>query len=191
MKLDNVVITVALLAGGILGYRLLRNTTNLANRTTNTLDNSKTQAAKFYALFGITKVGGVPIATPILRQETWNNLIRLSMNVDDWRVIQSTFTDMCGGNYAIFQAATNSLNTTEYGIWADTINAALSKKRIFCVTPHASLLNADRYGGIAAENFNAGDFVGRCQSEDDLYYYYVSILDGVTYACDKKFFELM
>ena len=68
----------------------------------------------------------------------------------------------------------------------------MAEKRIFCGShDSSSLYHADQYGGIAGENFNANAFVGRCISEDDYYYNYISWQDGFTYQAPKDRFIAM
>lgn len=171
-------------------WRIFRNTARDANRTTEDLTESETQAVRFFGLFGVKIVAGVAFATPILLDATLQQLGWLSRNVCNWSAIQNAFTTLCGGNLTIFQAAKTSLNTTEYNAFVTLINTALSQPRIFAKDAYYSLSNVNQYGGTAGENFTAGQFVGRCISENDVYYSYISQYDGKQYYAEKEYFEL-
>lgn len=174
--------------GSVVLFRFLRNTTKSANNATKDLTNSKKQAADFFSYFGIVKEGAIAVATPVVLTSTKDNIALLAKNIDNWEVVQDTFTTLCGGNYTIFQAAKTALNTTDYTGFSNLIAKALTQKRIFCKDDYQSFRIYNRYVVEAAESFNKGAFVGRCQSEDDDYYYYISRTDGNTYACDKDYF---
>lgn len=177
----------------LLLWKLFRNTARGANKITRDLSSSEAQAAKFYGYFGITilPVTGAT-ATPVVKNSTLNLIGWLARNINDWDRVQDAFTRLCGGNYTIIQAATTALNTSEYTAFMTLIENALRQKRIFCGNAaFHSLYNATRYGGIAGENFDANAFVGRCISEDDMYYSYISWRDGVTYQCEKQHFILV
>lgn len=173
---------------GVLLWKLFRNTANIANRETDTLNESTAQATKFYSYFGIVNVGGFAVATPVVLTSTKNNIALLVQNIDDWSVVQQVFTKLCGGNYTVLKAASSALNTSDYNGFTNLLQKALTQKRIYCKRDSHSLKNVNQYGGTAAENFESGNFVGRCQSEDEYYYYYISQKDGNTYACDKDYF---
>lgn len=174
--------------GVVVLFRFLRNTTKSANNATKDLTNSKKQAADFFSYFGIVKEGAIAVATPVYLTETKNNIALLAQNLDDWEIVQDTFTTLCGGNYTIFQAAKTALNTTDFTGFSNLIAKALTQKRIFCKDDYQSFRLYNRYVVEAAETFKKGAFVGRCQREDDNYYYYISRTDGNTYACDKDYF---
>ena len=177
-------------AAGIATYKLFRNMARGINRTTESIDNSKNQALKFFEYFGVVVTNLTVFATPVVSTTTKNLIAYLAMNIDDWNVVQDTFTSLCGGNYTIFQAASTALISQNYSVFSDYITIALSQKRIFCQNDSYSLRNVNQYGGVIAETFLKGDFVGRCQREDDTYYYYISINTGETYAVEKSNFYL-
>lgn len=181
------VIPVAALAT----WRIFRNTARGANRTTEDITESEAQAVKYFGLFGVKIVAGVAFSTPILLESTLKQVGWLTRNVNDWAIIQQTFTSLSGGNLTIFQAAKTSLSTSDYTAFVSLLESALSQKRIFCGNiGYHTLYNVDRYGGIAGENFNPGQFVGRCIEETDTYYVYVSQNDGVRYYANKNYFQL-
>lgn len=172
-------------------WKLFRNTARQRSRVTDNITISEAQAAKFYSYFGITIAGGVVTATPIIKDSTLRLVGWLARNIYNWEQCQEAFRKLCGGNYTIIQAATMAMNTAEYSGFINVLTKAQSEKRIFCGDKDATTLyNADRYGGIAAEGFEAGEYVGRCESEDDMYYYYTSWRDGVTYQAPKTQFIL-
>lgn len=178
---------------GVLLWRFLRNPTRGINQSTVDFTHSKQQAANLYGWFGVVRVNGVAVATPTFKSETLKRIGFLAVNIDDWQVVQETFTQMCGGNYTVLEAAKTALSTTNYGTLTSYIQNALTKKRIICASEvgHTFKNGADRYGGILAEQFVKDDFVGRCQNTDDYYYYYISEKDGNTYAAPKKNFKLV
>lgn len=192
-KLIGVGILSVLTIGGVLLWRFLRNPTSNINQSTVNFTHSKQQAANLYAWFGVTRVNGVAFVPGItVLQKTLNLIAWLAANIDDWQVVQETFTDLCGGNYTVFEAAKSALSTNNFGVFSSLITDALKKKRIICNTANGiTLKNANRYGGVAAEQFVKDDFVGRCQNTDDYYYYYISEKDGNTYAAPKKDFKLV
>lgn len=171
-------------------WRIFRNTARDANRTTEDLTESESQAVRFFGLFGVKIVAGVAFATPIVLEATLKQVGWLVRNVNDWTTIQNTFTTLSGGNLTIFQAAKGALNTTEYNAFVSLLNTALSQKRIVAKVNYHTLYNVGAYGGEVGENFNAGQFVGRCIAESDKYYAYISQFDGVQYYAEKDFFEL-
>lgn len=176
---------------GVLAWRLFRNTANQANRVTDELDATNAQAVKLYGFFGITKVGGFAVATPIILDSTLAQVGWLIRNVCDWPQLQRTFTQMCGGNYTVLQAASTALSSSEYAGFTRLLETALTQKRIFANADYHTLYNANRYGGSVGENYREGQFVGRCVAEDDLYYKYLSQKDGVYYYAEKEYFSLM
>lgn len=177
----------------LLLWKLFRNTANRANNVTRDLSSSEAQAAKFYGYFGVTilPVTGAT-ATPVIKDSTLRLIGWLARNINDWNIVQRAFTQLCGGNYTIIQAATTALNTSEYTAFMTLIEKALRQKRIFCGnSAYHSLYNANRYGGELGENFDANAFVGRCIEEDDMYYHYISWRDGVKYQCPKEYFVIV
>lgn len=176
----------------LLLWKLFRNTARGANRVTEDMTDSEAQSAKFFGYFGVTIAFGVATATPIIKDSTLKLVGWLARNVNDWAEIQRAFTRLCGGNYTILQAASTALDTTNYNGFVTLVNNALTEKRIFCGShDSSSLYHADQYGGIAGENFKANAFVGRCISEDDYYYNYISWQDGFTYQAPKTSFIAM
>lgn len=172
-------------------WRLFRNTARRANRLTEDLTDSEAQAAKFFGYFGVKIIAGIATATPVVFDNTKHLIAWLARNINNWATVQTAFTRLCGGNYTILQAASTALNTADYTAFVTLLNNAMMQPRIFCgANPAATLWNANRYGGNAAENFAPNAFVGRCIDEDDMYYYYVSWLDGVTYQAPKESFIL-
>ena len=172
-------------------WKIFRNTARGANRVTEDMTDSEAQAAKFYGLFGVKIVAGVAFATPVIIDATLKQIGWLARNINDWAVVQRAFTTLCGGNYTILQAASTALNTTNYNGFVTLISQAQKQPRIFCGGNDATTLyNANQYGGVAAENFKANTFVGRCTAQDDMYYYYVSWQDGCTYQAPKDSFIL-
>lgn len=178
---------------GVLLWRFLRNPTRGINQSTVDFTHSKQQAANLYGWFGVIRVNGVAVATPTFKSETLKRIAFLAVNIDDWQVVQETFTQMCGGNYTVFEAAKTALSTANYGTFTSYIQNALTKKKIICTGGNGITFqgNADRYGGIAAEQFVKDDFVGRCQNQNEYYYYYISERDGNTYAAPKDNFKLV
>ncbi len=171
---------------------LLHNPTADINQSTEDFNHSKQQAAKLYAWFGVVRVNGVAVSTPVVKQNTLNRIAWLAVNIDNWAVVQSTFTTLCGGNYTVLEAAKTALSVNNFGVFSNYISNALTKKIIVCnVENGITLKNANRYGGVAAEQFVKKDFVGRCQSNDDDYYYYISEKDGNTYAAPITEFKLV
>ena len=178
-------------AAAILTYRLFRNIANGANDTTKSLDNSKNQALKFLDYFGVVVTSLTAFATPVTLESTKNKIALLAMNIDNWDVVQKTFTKLCGGNYTIFQAASTALNSQNYSTFTDYITIALSQQRIFCKNDSYSERNISRYGGVQCANYSAGDFVGRCTNEDDNYYYFRYIETGEICGVNKQNFYLI
>lgn len=178
---------------GLLLWRLLRNPTRGINQTTVNFTHSKQQAANLFGWFGVVRVNGYAVATPTFKEATLKKIALLAVNIDDWQVVQDTFTQMCGGGYTVFEAAKTALSAANYGTFTAYIQNALTKKKIICdvANGHTFKNGADRYGGILAEQFVKDDFVGRCQNTDDYYYYYISEKDGNTYAAPKKDFKLV
>lgn len=191
MEAKNALIGLAVVVGGVAALRFFRNTTDDANRETNSLTSSKTQATKLFGFFGVVKVGAVATATPILKDSTKQQLSWLTANIDDWSVVQSSFTTLCGGNYTVIQAAKTALPTADYNAWVNLLNLALSRKRIFCVKQTQSFFQYSRDIETAGESFKPGDFVGRLIKEDSKFYYYMSQNDGKEYHCQKEFFKLV
>jgi len=185
-----------IVAGGVLlyfGLRLLgRRATNQANNETNNLqDDSTAQAAKFYELFGVIRQGGIAVATPVIRAETKNKIAYLAKNICDWKKIQSAFTNLCGGNYTILEAAGTALNSTDYQGFLNLIADAQKKKRVYCGSKASySERNINSYGGIVFKNFEPGQYVGRLQAETDKYYIYIDADTGTECGCDKQNFVL-
>lgn len=172
-------------------WKLFRNTARGANRLTEDLTDSESQAVKFYGYFGVKIIAGVPVSTPVLLDATKLLIGWLARNINDWAVVQSSFSRLCGGNYTLIQAASNSLNTSDFNAFVTLITEAQREPRIFCgASPAVTLWNANRYGGVAAEQFAPNAYVGRCIREDDMYYYYMSWRDGVTYQAPKDNFIL-
>lgn len=172
-------------------WKIFRNTANAANRTTEDLDSSTAQAVKFFEYFGVVVTNLMVTATPVLLTSTKNLIGWLAMNIDDWQKVQRAFTQLCGGNYTIFQAASTALNSTDYSGFTNLIEKAQTQKRIFCTEDSFSMRNVNQYGGVLAVNYNKGDFVGRCQREDDTYYYYTYYATGETLAVEKNKFKLV
>lgn len=182
----------ALTIGGIMLWRLFRNPTANINQSTVNFDHSKQQAANLFAWFGVVRVNGVAVATPTFKENTLKKIALLAVNIDNWQVVQETFTSLCGGNYTVLEAAKTALSVNNYGVFTSYIENALKKKRIVCNVPNGiTLKNANEYGGVAAEQFVKDDFVGRCQKQDDNYYWYISEKDGNTYAAPKNEFKLI
>lgn len=171
-------------------WRIFRNTARNSNRTTEDLTESEAQAVRFFGLFGVKIVAGVAFSTPVLLDATLKQIGWLARNVNDWATVQRAFTTLCGGDLTIFQAAKTALNTTEYSAFVSLINTALTQPRIFAKVAYYSVYSIDGNVMMAGENFRAGQFVGRCISENDKYYVYISQTDGVKYFADKEFFEL-
>lgn len=178
---------------GVILWRLLRNPTRGINQSTVDFTHSKQQAANLFGWFGVVRVNGIAIATPTFKEATLKKIAYLAVNIDDWQVVQETFTQMCGGNYTVLEAAKTALSASNYGTFTAYISNALTKKRIICASEvgHTFRNGADRYGGILAEQFVKDDFVGRCQNTDDYYYYYISEKDGNTYCAPKTDFKLI
>ena len=171
---------------GYLVIRLLRNPTNNINQTTEDFTNSKAQAARFYDLFGVYRFNGFSVATPVILTSTIKKIALLTLNIDDWAVIQQTFTSLCGGNYTVLEAAKTALSYADFQGFTTCIQKALTQKRIICSSSCITFQNgANRFGGVAGEQFSTNDFIGRCQKTDDYYYYYVSEKDGNTYCAPK------
>lgn len=171
---------------------LLHNPTSDINQSTEDFNHSKQQAANLFAWFGVVRVNGVAVSTPVVKQNTLNRIAWLAVNIDNWAVVQSTFTSLCGGNYTVLEAAKTALSVNNFGVFSNYISNALTKKIIVCnVENGITLKNANRYGGVAAEQFVKNDFVGRCQSTDADYYYYISEKDGNTYAAPIREFKLV
>lgn len=172
-------------------WKLFRNTAKNRDKAVEEMTISEAQAAKFYAYFGITIAGPVVTATPIVLDSTLRQVGWLARNIYNWDDCQKAFRQMCGGNYTIIQAATMAMSTAEYSGFINVLQAAQTQKRIFCGNNNATTLyNADRYGGFAGESFDANKYVGRCTQQDDMYYYYVSWRDGVTYQAPKTQFVI-
>ena len=178
---------------GLLLWRLLRNPTRGINQTTVNFTHSKQQAANLFGWFGVVRVNGYAVATPTFKEATLKKIALLAVNIDDWQVVQDTFTQMCGGGYTVFEAAKTALSAANYGTFTAYIQNALTKKKIICDVANGITFKngADRYGGVAAEQFVKDDFVGRCQNTDDYYYYYISEKDGNTYCAPKTDFKLV
>lgn len=173
-------------------WKLFRNTRGRSNRLTEDLSDSEAQAAKFYGFFGVKKAGGIAVATPVILDATKRQIGWLARNINVWRDVQNAFTVLCGNNYTILEAASTALNTSDYNGFVTLINDAQKQPRIFCgANDSATLYNAGRYGGFAAENFKANAFVGRCIDQDDGYYYYISWRDGVKYQAPKDRFIIV
>ena len=170
-------------------WNLFRNTSRSANRVTEDLNETNAQAAKLYDLFGVVKVGGFAVATPVVKTSTLQRIGWLARNIYDWAGVQRAFTILCGGGYTVLQAASTALSTDEYNAFQNLIQKALTQKRIFCgdVAYH-TLYNPSNYGGQVGENFKANQYVGRCISTNDKYYGYISQSDGVQYAAERQFF---
>ena len=180
---------LAFLLGGVLVYKLVVNRTGSANKSTVSLDNSKAQAATFFDLFGVVREGAFAVATPVVLTSTKNKIAWLAMNIDDWQVVQSTFSALCGGGYTILQAASTALNADNNAAFLAYIRDAQKKKRIFCKDKPSYSVRFSSNVEIVGENFNKDAFVGRLQKEDSGYYYYISSRDGLAYACDKNNFK--
>ena len=172
-------------------WKIFRNTARGANRVTDDMTTNEAQAVMFYGLLGVKNVLGTYVSTPTFLPDTLRKIGWLARNVNDWDKVQRAFTNLCGGTYTFFQAASNALAVNEYDAVVDLINTALTQRRIFCGDIIANTLyNANRYGGQAGESFQPNTFVGRCTGEDSDYYYYVSWRDGVTYQAPKDLFIL-
>lgn len=177
---------------GFTTWKLFRNTARQSNRVTDDMTTNEAQAALFYGYFGITKALGIVTATPIIKNSTLQRVGWLARNINKWDKVQTAFTKMCGGNYTIWQAASMAMDTSNYQGFTSLINNALTQPRIFCgANNSATLYNADHYGGIAGENFNANAFVGRCIGEDADYYNYYSYKDGCLYQAPKGRFKIV
>lgn len=174
----------------LLTYKLFRNIANSANDVTKSLDNSKKQALLFMDYFGVVVTNLTAFATPVTSETTKNKIALLAMNIDDWEVIQKTFTKLCGGNYTIFNAASTALNSQNYTVFSNYISTALTQKRIFCKEDSYSERNINQYGGSVCANYQKGDFVGRCISEDSEYYYFRYIETGEKCGVNKTNFFL-
>lgn len=173
--------------GGVALWRLFRNPTANINQSTVNFDHSKQQAANLYAWFGVVRVNGVAVATPTFKENTLKKIALLAVNIDNWQVVQETFTSLCGGNYTVLEAAKTALSVDNYGVFTQYISNALTKKRIICSAERCTTFKngANQYGGVAAEQFVQNDFIGRLQNSDDYYYYYISENDGNTYCAPK------
>lgn len=177
---------------GLTTWKIFRNTARQSNRVTEDMTTNEAQATLFYSYFGITKALGIVSATPIVMDSTKRLVGWLARNVNEWDKVQNAFTRMCGGNYTIIQAASMALDTANFKGFTSLISNALTQPRIFCGSQDsATLYNANRYGGIAGENFKANSFVGRCTGEDDMYYKYISWRDGCTYQAPKDSFYIV
>lgn len=188
MKNWGIGLAVGVGVGSLLWY-FLRNRTNSANEATEIMNNSKAQAATFFDLFGVVREGAIAVATPVVLTSTKNKIAWLAMNIDDWRIIQETFSALCGGGYTILQAASTALNADNNATFLAYVEDAQKKKRIFCKEVASYSVRFSNNIEIVGENFDADAFVGRCQAEDSEYYYYLSLRDGLTYACSKDFFK--
>lgn len=174
----------------LLLWKIFRNTARGANRLTEDLTDSEAQAVKFYGLFGVYQVAGQAFATPVVLDSTKKQIGWLARNINDWATVQRAFTTLCGGNYTIFDAAKLALPTADYNAFVTLIYNALAQPRIFATTDYAhTLYNPTPQGGQLAETFKNNAFVGRCISEDNYYYYYISWRDGVKYAAPKDDFK--
>ena len=188
---------ISLAAAGIGVLWLMRklgiNATNESNeQSENLTDISTQQAAKFYSLFGVVRQGGIAIATPVVLSDTKNKITWLAQNIYDWSKIQKAFTKLCGGNYTIIDAAKTALvNQDNYNAFIDYINKAQKQKKIFCgEIPYYSEVNITNYGGMVYKNFEAGQYVGRCQNTDNGYYLYYDSETGQLAGCETKRFVL-
>lgn len=188
---------ISLAAAGIGVLWLMRklgiNATNESNeQSENLTDISTQQAAKFYSLFGVVRQGGIAIATPVVLSDTKNKITWLAQNIYDWSKIQKAFTKLCGGNYTIIDAAKTALvNQDNYNAFIDYINKAQKQKKIFCgEIPYYSEVNITAYGGMVYKNFEAGQYVGRCQNTDNGYYLYYDSENGQLAGCETKRFIL-
>lgn len=172
-------------------WKIFRNSAKNRNKATADMSISEAQAAKFYGFFGVTIAGPVVTATPIVLDSTLRQVGWLARNIYNWDDCQTAFRKMCGGNYTIIQAATMAMSAAEYSGFINVLQAAQTQKRIFCGTADATTLyQANRYGGYAGEGFKANEYVGRCTKQDEMYYYYVSWRDGVTYQAPKTQFVI-
>ena len=73
----------------------------------------------------------------------------------------------------------------------DYINKAQKQKKIFCgEIPYYSEVNITAYGGMVYKNFEAGQYVGRCQNTDNGYYLYYDSETGQLAGCETKRFVL-
>lgn len=188
---------ISLAAAGIGVLWLMRkfgiNATNESNeQSENLTDISTQQAAKFYSLFGVVRQGGIAIATPVVLSDTKNKITWLAQNIYDWSKIQKAFTKLCGGNYTIIDAAKTALvNQDNFNAFIDYINKAQKQKKIFCgEIPYYSEVNITAYGGMVYKNFEAGQYVGRCQNTDNGYYLYYDSENGQLAGCETKRFVL-
>lgn len=182
---------------GIAAFKLLRNRTQNVNNVGETIsDDATAQATKFYGLFGVKRTGSVAIATPVVFESTENQIFWLAQNIVDWKQVQSAFTQLCGGDYAILQAASTALSSSSYNKFVSYINDAVKRKRVFCGTQSANLYTVSMYNMLpTVYGYRPGDYVGRLQGEKNNYYsgdYYLVMRsdDGITYYAPKDKFIL-
>lgn len=164
MKVSNV-LTLSLAAGGIIGLLIFLNRNNNTKKTKDsnneTADFSATaqQAALFYELFGVTRLGGTAFATPIISSNTVNRVMWLARNIENWSELQKKFTALCGGHYTILEAAGTALSSAKYKEFIDTVNQAQQHKKLYAV----------KKGTFGAKTFQPGDYMGRANKVGDPY----------------------
>lgn len=139
-------------------FKLFGNRANGANSQTAELTATAEQAARFYDLFGVVRIGSLAYSTPILKSETLARVYNLAREIEDWPELQRKFTNLCGGNYTILEAAKTSLNTSEYSQFMDIVSATNKGKRIYA---KAAMKISGLLPTVPAFNFNANEYIGR------------------------------
>ena len=161
---------------------------NLSSEDINDL--STAQAATFFGLFGVERHGSLSRATPVVKDTTKTYILALSKNIADWKKVQSEFTGLCGDDYTILQAASDSLNTTYYRQFVDNVNDAVNKAMMFAKSDIAVAYHdvSNRNNGVL--EFNKGEYIGRCQGTNGNFYSFYWYKTGAIFYIEKKFVDL-
>lgn len=158
---------VALLS--VIGFGIVkfinRNRTADANLASNDIDELSTaQAAKFFGLFGIERIGGLARATWVLKSDTLAKILSLAANIGNWSKVQQAFTALCGGSYTILQAASDALSASNYSTFVDTINKAVSLPMMYAAKGNAvAFSDVNNRSNAEHIEYSKGDYIGRCQ----------------------------
>lgn len=182
---------ITLLGVGVFGVIkiLSRNRTEDANLASNDIDELSTaQAAKFFGLFGVERLGGFARATWVLKSETLLKILSLAANIGNWSKVQQAFTALSGGSYTILQAASDALSASNYSTFVDTINKATVLPMMYAAASNAVAYSDvnDRFNADKIE-YQKGDYIGRCQEAIGNYYKFQSWELCKIFYIEKKF----
>lgn len=176
---------------GIAAYKLLKNTTESVNNVTVNISNDAiAQATKLYGLFGVKRSGTVAVATPVLLESTRNQIFWIAQNIVDWAAVQAAFTQLCGGDYNLLQAASTALSSTYYNQFVSLVNKAVKQQRIFCGASQGFIYSYVNDVFKQKKTVKPGEYVGRLQNANGNYYAFFSESDGKTYYCPTSQFIL-